>query len=132
MKKTLLLAIVALFAMAPISTTVNNTADAQRVKSLREVRNQQRSRSSRSQNSYCQFSWLSNRYVDSSDLYGMSGSDLRILRNAIYAMHGYKFKSADLRNYFKQFSWYTPRYADVSSQLNKYEKYNIQFILSYE
>ena len=47
-------------------------------------------------------------------------------------MHGYIFKSADLRNYFKQFNWYVPRYKDVTRFLNKTEQYNIAFIRRYE
>lgn len=34
--------------------------------------------------------------------------DLRILRNYVYAQHGYTFKSKDLQNYFSQFEWYLP------------------------
>lgn len=78
------------------------------------------------------FAWLSQRYVTSSDIAGMDKASLRILRNAIYARHGYKFKSADLQQYFGAFSWYVPRYADVTSQLSSIEQHNIQFIQSYE
>ena len=35
-------------------------------------------------------------------------SQLRILRNCIFARHGYEFKSADLREFFSQFDWYEP------------------------
>lgn len=52
------------------------------------------------------------------------------MRNAIYAMHGRKFKSRDLREYFSQFTWYHPRYNEV--RLSKIEQYNVNFIASYE
>ncbi|MEO8933565.1 MAG: YARHG domain-containing protein, partial [Xanthomarina sp.] len=45
------------------------------------------------------------------DYYGdeeFTKNELRILRNTIYAQHGYVFKSADLKKHFKQFAWYMP------------------------
>lgn len=35
-------------------------------------------------------------------------ADLRILRNTVYAQHGYVFNSADLQKHFNQFAWYMP------------------------
>lgn len=78
------------------------------------------------------YAWLSQRPVTPADLSGKSKSDLRVLRNAIYALHGYKFKSADLTRHFSQFSWYVPRYNDVTSQLSPVEKQNVEFIKRYE
>lgn len=78
------------------------------------------------------FAWLSQRRVEYSDIADMSLADRRILRNAIYARHGYIFKSDDLREYFSQFSWYTPRYTDVTGQLSELERDNVMFIKSYE
>lgn len=51
---------------------------------------------------------------------------LRIMRNWIFARHGYKFKSKDLQDYFGQFSWYEPKYSDVTKYLNSTEKENIE------
>lgn len=78
------------------------------------------------------FDWLSQRYVNDGDLAYCDGSWLRILRNSIYARHGYKFKSADLHKYFSQFSWYHPRYSDVESKLSTIEKANIKEIKNWE
>lgn len=128
MKKILLFAILAIFTFAPI--------DAQRVKSLREIQSTAQKKKSSTASGYsipsCEFTWLSQRYIDYSDIEYLDGSDLRILRNAIFAMHGYIFQSADLRNYFKRYWWYKPRYSNVQKYLNKYERYNIKFIRSYE
>lgn len=77
------------------------------------------------------YAWLSVREVTYSDLAPLSKKELRILRNAIYAMHGHVFKSADLRNHFSQFAWYIP-VGDASSKLSKLEKSNIAIIQSYE
>lgn len=40
---------------------------------------------------------------------------LRILRNTVYAQHGYAFRSPDLKKYFSQFAWYIP---DPNMSLN--------------
>lgn len=78
------------------------------------------------------FDWLATRYVTESDIAAHRG-ELRILRNAIYARHYRKFKDASLRNYFNQFQWYAGNRDEIpASELNKYEKYNIQFIQKYE
>ncbi len=34
--------------------------------------------------------------------------DFLILRNAVYATHGYSFKNQDLSMYFRKFEWYIP------------------------
>ena len=78
------------------------------------------------------YDWLSYSEATPSDLSGKSKGELRIMRNYIYARHGYKFKSTDLQQYFSQYGWYTPLYSDVSSQLNKIEKYNVALIQRYE
>lgn len=78
------------------------------------------------------YDWLSSRYASYNDLAGKSKSELRIMRNYIYARHGYKFKSKDLQQYFSRYSWYYPRYSDVSGSLNRIEKENISYIQSFE
>lgn len=78
------------------------------------------------------YDWLSYEYVTDGDIRNLNGSQLRIMRNYIFARHGYIFQSDDLRRYFNQYSWYEPRYSDVSSQLNKVEKANVNKIRSYE
>lgn len=83
-------------------------------------------------NSSNPYAWLSQRYVTASDLSGLSKSELRILRNSIYARHGYKFKSADLLQYFSQYSWYVPAYSNVESSLSKIERSNVATIQSWE
>lgn len=71
------------------------------------------------------------RKLTMNDLYGLDCSQLRVLRNSIYAYYGYIFKSDDLRWFFSQFDWYNPRYRNegkVSAKFSKIEKYNIDFI----
>lgn len=77
--------------------------------------------------------YLQERYLTYGDISHLSSSELRILRNAIYAMHDRKFKSTDLQDFFGNCYWYTPIYSEVSQyEMNNYEKGNIEFIQQYE
>ena len=66
------------------------------------------------------------------DLKSYSKDELRLLRNAVFAKHGYIFKNDDLKNYFGQFSWYAPEYSDIMDQLTPVEKKNIALLKSLE
>lgn len=74
------------------------------------------------------FTWLAERTAGVGDLQGLSKDELRILRNAVYARHNFKFKSADLQEYFEQFDWYNPLKNDVTEELNSIELENIKII----
>ena len=75
---------------------------------------------------------LSTRKLTYNDIRSLSKPQLRILRNEIYARHGYIFKSADLKAYFSKYPWYKPLYGDVTSKMSGIEKYNAAFIKKYE
>lgn len=78
---------------------------------------------------------LSDRKLTESDMTGLSKKDLEIMRNMIYAKHGYKFKRNDLAEYFSKYSWYSPVTNDASAIYGKFsdiEKYNVEFIKKYE
>ena len=70
-------------------------------------------------------------------LFWYTRPQLRIVRNALYALHGYNFKSADLKELFTEWGkyWY-PEYtvnpAFTENELSDIEKYNIQLILTEE
>jgi len=74
----------------------------------------------------------SERLLTASDLVGMDSWDLIIIRNEIYARHGYIFKSQKLKDYFSKQSWYVPRYDNVESKLSVIEQKNVMFIKSFE
>jgi hypothetical protein len=74
--------------------------------------------------------FTSSRYISESDLYGMSLADLRIMRNEIYARHGYIFQNLELREHFMQRPWYKPTTINVT--FNDIEEYNIRFIKLHE
>lgn len=59
-------------------------------------------------------------------------SELRLMRNEIFASYGYIFSSPDLNEYFEQKTWYRPISKDVNNQLTEIEKYNINLIRSIE
>jgi hypothetical protein len=63
----------------------------------------------------------------------MYKADLEVLRNSIYARHGYSFKNPRMRTMFDQLvPWYMPVATDVTSQLTAVEKQNIALIKRYE
>ena len=78
---------------------------------------------------------LSSRKLTESDLFGKSKEELSIMRNRIYAHHGYRFKRDDLFNYFRIYSWYNPFTSDPAPLWNRFsetERYNIEFIKNHE
>jgi hypothetical protein len=59
-------------------------------------------------------------------------ADLFVMRNAIYARHGYSFKNQQLRAYFDGQPWYIPVSTDVKAAFTEIEKKNIELLLRYE
>ncbi|MCQ2096738.1 MAG: YARHG domain-containing protein [Fibrobacter sp.] len=78
------------------------------------------------------FLLLSSSEVSPQDFSELSTADLRILRNSIFARHGYKFKSKDLRDYFGKYSWYKSEFDNVSDKLSVVEKKNVNMLSSLE
>jgi hypothetical protein len=70
----------------------------------------------------------SQKLLTASELAGLSAYDLKIMRNEIFARHGYIFADNDLREYFTRQSWYNPQYADVASMLTDLERSNISLL----
>jgi hypothetical protein len=63
-----------------------------------------------------------------SGLFTWNRNELRIVRNAFYARHGYRFNSPDLQNYFNQFAWYNGTEENVDHLLSDSEKNFISLI----
>ncbi len=74
----------------------------------------------------------SERYLASRDVVNLNKFQLKIMRNEIFARHGYIFKTPDMKSYFSQQSWYHGQYNDVNSMLSAIEKQNIELIRKYE
>ncbi|MFZ9942671.1 MAG: YARHG domain-containing protein [Bacteroidia bacterium] len=79
-----------------------------------------------------EFPEASTRYLDYNDISHLTKDEMTIMRNEIFARHGYTFKTQWLQDYFSKYSWYRPLYTDVSYQLSEIERANVKFILQYE
>lgn len=67
------------------------------------------------------------------DIENMFKGDLEIIRNTIYARHGYSFKNRRVRFIFDQFvPWYMPLKTDIRNDLTDLEKKNIDLLKRYE
>jgi len=62
----------------------------------------------------------------------LSKGDIFILRNLIFARHGFSFRDQNLREYFDNIDWYMPVFSDVTKELTDIEKKNIDLLLRYE
>ena len=61
-----------------------------------------------------------------------SNSELRFLRNMVYAKYGHIFKSKDLINFFSNFNWYKPTKKVLDTQLSESEKSLVKRITIFE
>jgi hypothetical protein len=69
------------------------------------------------------------------DIKDLSKDELRLLRNTIYAAHGYIFGDKELSEYFESCDWYKGTTTDmnkVSSEFSDVERYNVDFIKQHE
>ncbi|EMJ97705.1 YARHG domain-containing protein [Leptospira sp. B5-022] len=72
---------------------------------------------------------LSDKLISESDLSNyMKSSDLRIIRNSVYAKYGYLFKSDDLKEFFSKVSWYKGKLQNVDNLLTQNDKINVKLI----
>ncbi len=74
----------------------------------------------------------STRLLKTKDVENIRPEDLRIMRNEIYARHGYSFRMKDMRSYFDQQDWYMPISTDVVAKLTEIEQKNQALIKRYE
>lgn len=74
----------------------------------------------------------SNRILENSDLEMMSLRELGVMRNEIFARHGYSFKKAEYRDIFEKYDWYVPVSTNVDGELNQIERANVTKIKEYE
>ena len=59
------------------------------------------------------YGFASERLLTESDVAGMTSYELKIMRNEIFARHGYIFKTKPMRDYFSAQPWYKGLYDDV-------------------
>lgn len=77
------------------------------------------------------------RYITYEDLASFTDEEITLIRNEIYARHGYDFQTQAIRAYFDAQNWYKPvsgRSGEDfdSALLNEYEVANVTTILAYE
>lgn len=75
---------------------------------------------------------INNTLLNTPYLMNFPRKQLRLMRNAILARHGYAFKSKDLRDYFSKKSWYKPGTNNAAIKLNVIEQTNVELIKSEE
>lgn len=54
--------------------------------------------------------------------------DLEIIKNSVFARHGYSFKKDTYRNFFEQTDWYIPVSNNVDKDLSPLEKENVALL----
>ena len=74
----------------------------------------------------------STKLLSDVDVSNMLPEDLKLMRNEIYARHGYSFQNKEVRRMFDQMDWYFPVCVDVREQLTDTEVKNINLIYQYE
>ncbi|MFA5137902.1 MAG: YARHG domain-containing protein [Elusimicrobiota bacterium] len=77
------------------------------------------------------FEWAETR-IDTDTLKMWSASQLRVLRNEIYARHGRIFNDQGLRDYFESRTWYKPRPGFRPEELSEVERENVTVIANFE
>lgn len=66
------------------------------------------------------------------DVKNLKKLDLEIIRNTIFARHGYAFTKPSIRQFFDPVDWYVPVSKDVSGALSQLEKDNIALLTRFE
>lgn len=70
--------------------------------------------------------------LNGKELQNLYKDELELIRNLIYARHGYIFKNPDFKFIFDGVDWYVPISSDVSKDLTDIEIKNIELIKRYE
>lgn len=79
-----------------------------------------------------QWPQASERLLTIEDVENLMEDELKLMRNEIYARHGYCFKNKEYRRHFEDQDWYMPMGVDIRDQLTDIEVQNIDLIYEYE
>ena len=77
------------------------------------------------------FSKLDSKLTET-DLKDLDKSQLRLMRNAVYARHGRTFKSIDLQSLWECYTWYEKNPAYSDDLLTETDKHNIELVQKFE
>ncbi len=72
------------------------------------------------------------RYITEADLVGKSKDEVAMIRNEIYARHGYIFNTEPFKSYFESREWYVPNENFNESIFSEIEMANKNFLVKYE
>lgn len=70
----------------------------------------------------------SKQQLSEKDIKNLRKLDLEIIKNAVFARHGYSFKKESYRYFFEQTDWYVPVSGNVDNDLTKVEKQNVDLL----
>ena len=74
----------------------------------------------------------STRLLKTADVENLSKGELQLMRQEIFARHGYCFSKKEFRQRFENEDWYVPDTTDIRGRLTDIEKKNIALIKRYE
>lgn len=70
----------------------------------------------------------SKQKLSEKDLKNLRKIDLEIIKNSVFARHGYSFKKETYRYFFEQTDWYIPVSNNVDKELSPMEKENVALL----
>lgn len=70
----------------------------------------------------------SKQLLTENDLKNLRKLDLEIIKNSVFARHGYSFKKDTYRYFFEQTDWYIPVSNNVDHELSSMEKENVALL----
>lgn len=74
----------------------------------------------------------STRYLEVPDVENLLPEQIEMIRNEIYARHGYSFTNLKIRRIFDAKDWYMPVSIDIREELTELEAHNIDLLYNYE
>lgn len=86
-------------------------------------------------NDYYAHPYSDTEHLTGIELKDLNKTQLELMRNEIFARHGYIFSSPELRMYFYSMPWYkptTPASSFNNSVFNEYERDNVELLTLYE
>jgi hypothetical protein len=78
------------------------------------------------------FPEASTQYLAVPDVENKLPEEIELIRNEIYARHGYSFTNLKIRRIFDAKDWYIPMGVDIRHQLTEIEAHNIDLLYNYE
>lgn len=70
----------------------------------------------------------STQKLNEKDIKNLRKLDLEIIKNSVFARHGYSFKKETYRDFFEQTNWYIPVSNNVDNVLSPMEKNNVALL----